>query len=299
MPTSFYRHKNQIITMDHGRVAQVMADLERQHRGGELSYSPLALTKEQVAAIKAEWPPALLKLLGERNKFSKGQATTKDPMERAYDLVLETLLVDLAVMRSPSSPGSCAGRISAELALSMLLGAPPDVGAEPRARKLGDRAYDLHAHERVGRLVVNDDKDFRALADGDACVLAFFCPALARAWLVGWMTAKELRAGPRGNRTTDPRCGWGRMSYWREATDLKPMSALLRELGIRRVPDGVLFESVPDASEFPSSPGRDLDAILLDAKDAGDDYDELIFGKKPAEKPVAAPAAPPQTEADF
>jgi len=131
-----------------------------------------------------------------------------------------------------------------------------------------------------------------------AAVLSLYNEQLNRAWLLGYATKNDLKAAKKGNRTTSPEeCLWSKMSYYMLPSELKPMSAMIKTLGLTDIPEGVLFEKMPSHESIPL-PSRASVSTLTDAPAVKDDVDmDELLGLKPSKKPAEAkPEQKPETK---
>jgi hypothetical protein len=156
-----------------------------------------------------------------------------------------------------------------------------------------DYTFLVKPSNRLTRLVVNCDQ----IDQADVYVLAIYNEQLDRAWLLGYATKADLKGAPKGSRITDSEnCPWKNMSYYMLPSQLKPMRAIIKNLGLTDVPEGILLEAPPEAEAIPL-PSKVNVSMLEDAPaDDGTDFDELL-GLKSTKKAAAAekkaPAPPP------
>lgn len=291
---SFYRHKNQIVYFEKDHLEKLLLETERRHRNGEIEYSSLSLSKNQLAKVKEDWPHDALKTLQQMNKESMSDAPAG---VKAYNILSDALTSRL------NGNKDSTGRIAAaSLAFSMMTGTAP---AFPTTEIMthGESSFWLKPSQRPRRLVV----DCHKVNNADFFVLGLFDKNLRRCVFLGWESAEGMKKAPRGNRITDPdNCRWSVMSYYKPLESLRPMLSLLREMGIKMTHEGVVFEIPPNECDVPMIPaGANLDK-MVDGKDEGDDYYEIIgldlsdSGQQPQQELEEASLGDEETESlDF
>jgi hypothetical protein len=276
-----YLFKNQFVKKNIEDVEYLITQAERRYRTGssEFSYSTLGISKEQLAKIKEEWPVDAVSRLSE---IAKAIGENDDKERRALDIVHAAMTKDLVPKEDRT--GKMA---SASLAFALMRGVAPELESG-QIIEAGGKKFSLKPTQRPGRLVVDCDK----VDNADAYIFALFDANLRRSWLLGWATSEEMRSSEYGNRITMPEtCRWRTMSFFRPMSELRPMSDLMRKMGVTKVRDGILFESVPDSSDLPVvPPGQNLDSLLDNSKTVADDEFYKILGIEDPTEPEPNPA---------
>jgi hypothetical protein len=301
-----YKLRGKITNMDDHGVLEAMLRTERESRTGEFSYPPSLVYQSQIDGIKADWPDDLKQLVkAKAAEFSAGQPVTAGAVRRAVeDVIMGVVVPRRANARTAASPEAKARAIeteakiaSADLAISALMGVAPCVATavSPRKTKMG-MAVTRTSWERVPGLIVKTTE----VKDADVFFLCHYIPAIRRSWLVGWSTRGEVALSECGSSVTDSsRFPWKIMSHFMDAHKLRPMSAALKALGLKDVPDGVLLESTPKMDDVPWATAGDVESFLTTNEQSGKDFYAILGMDAPDPKAAQASAPEPQKQDDF
>lgn len=288
-----YLYKTQRININPARVAQCLDGLERVCRSTEFSYYKTRLTKVQVDGMSATWAKDDFALFTEKAK--KLAVEGKVSPENAYQAVVDVLLNILPEKKAAASatkinPLYAKRSIVTDIAVSMALNLPFD--SEPTGIK-------QFQNQKIAiRKIISSTKavvDCGDVNSADIFLFVFVNDEIPSARLLGWKRQKEVRTMNRGNKITDSEnCRWAEMSYWCELSQLNPISSLLRENGIDKVPDGVLFERTPDTAEIPIPDNMLNSTMMAEKKDVSEKFYEILGMEEATPKTVSTPA--PETD---
>lgn len=263
-----YQLKGQLFRKRIDEVEHAINQAERRHRtgSGEFAYHPLGISKDQRAKIKETWPVETVQVLAE---IAKEIGENKDQERRAFDIIHVAL-----TQRTKHKEDPTGKMAAATLSFALMRGVAPEFPVTSVV-KTGGKTFMFKPVSRPDRLVVDRDK----VDNADAYLFALHDVNLRRCWLLGWATSKDMRTSEYGNLITKPDvCRWRNMAYYRPLAELRPMADLMRKMGITQIRDGILFESIPDASDLLVVPRIDIDAILDDSDTKADETFYEIMG---------------------
>jgi hypothetical protein len=250
-----YKYHNQFVTLDDHHLLKAMEEEEKRHRNGTFKYRPLAVTQAQVALLKQTWPPDRIKQLS-----GKAREIKEDSAERRGYLALHSMLT--TEITTPETPACKFAAI--DMAFSMLTGMAPGLRFEPKTnfveRVVQGKRYRLRPSGRFAKMIVGED----AVKEADIYVFGFYAETARQCWLVGWVSQEDMISGHRGNWNMDKTLSWDEMSYYRPVDELKPMADLVRQMGIDTVPEGVIFEAIPNQASVPmlNDGIREIEALM-------------------------------------
>jgi hypothetical protein len=296
-----YSDKNgvKIGNMSDQEIIDVMLRVEKAERTGGFQYAADEVPASQIEEMKA-WPDEVKNFARDVAKEVKAKHPEFSKTRLQREAMAGTLKMIAAKRASGKGSLALAAEIktaAADVALSALFKKAPDVSDSYKPRKMmagKEHTFLVKPSDKMVKLVVNCDQ----IDQADVYVLSLYNEQLNRAWLLGYATKNDLKAAKKGNRTTSPEeCLWSKMSYYMLPSELKPMSAMIKTLGLTDIPEGVLFEKMPSHESIPL-PSRASVSTLTDAPAVKDDVDmDELLGLKPSKKPAEAkPEQKPETK---
>lgn len=287
-----YRYKNSVVALSPEEYSKILADLEKSLRA-ELNYVSSVFFQEQLSDIKQAWPEPLRDFLKSRVAELGGDGKpTPEVIRQAVSEIIEDQARQRAKARADDKNlASILGyefrAAAGDFALSMLFRkAPAAVPCTNREYADGLPAR-VQVSEKPVKIVVDCDK----VDDAKFYVLAVYDDGAKRAYLAGWAGRTDLKNAPSGNRKTDPEnCSWRNMAFYLHFEKMRPMKDLVAKLKIEEVPEGVLFETLPQKDAFPLA--TSLHPVLTkDEPDPGDDFGSFLEeDEKQGATSVAQPA---------
>jgi len=269
-----YHYQGSIRELSNKQVADALQALEKRLRTGKFRYhgdddSPTFELLRK--AIQAEWPQDVVAVLRQKGK----EMAASKPMTPALGMAAV-----LSVIRDVVAPRRAKLRDSdiesealvaeAEARLAPLFGKAPSLSERFLPREYGTgKVISIKPRSRADRLIVDAAKAMEA----DTYILALYGKEAGVIRLLGWAARQDLKLGEKESLSL-------------ALSELKPMSEFLWNHKVLAVPDGLLFDQVPDAKELPLPLKRkNLSAMLAPAADDGEaDFWEQIDGKKPEQK---------------
>jgi len=249
-----YKFHNQFVNLDVHHLSRIIDEEEKRHRNGTFKYRPLTLSQEQVASLKQSWPPDKLKALG-----AKAKEIQEEAVERRAYLALNAML--MTEVCEPESPACKFAAI--DLAFSMLTNTIPGIRFEPKnnfvERVFQGKRYKLRPSSRFARMLVPENE----VKSADIYVFGIHVPVIRQCWMLGWASQEDMINGKRGNWNIDHSLSWNEMSYYKGVEELRPISELVRQMNLPVVPDGTIFEVIPNPSAIPTNDSiKDIEALL-------------------------------------
>lgn len=250
-----YKYHNQFITLDEHHLLRAIDEEEKRHRNGTFKYRPLAISDPQIAQLKQTWPPDKLKEMAAKAKDISDSSKER----RAYLALREFLTTVVAPTGTPASKYAAI-----DLAFSMLTNMAPGFRFDAKnnfvERIVQGKRYRLRPSERFAKMIVREE----LVKEADFYIFGLFSETVHQCWMLGWSSQEDMINGKRGNWNLDQNLNWPEMSYYKSVDELRPMSELVRQMGIEMVPDGVIFESVPTQSSIPlvSENIKEIEALM-------------------------------------
>jgi hypothetical protein len=269
-----YHYQDSIKELSNKQVVDILQALEKRLRTGKFRYhgdddSPsFELLRK---AIQSEWPQEVVAVLRQKGK----EMAAGKPMTPALGVsaVLAVIKEAVAPRRAKLRDGDVESEVliaEAEARLALLFGKAPSLSEKFLPREYGTgKVVSIKPRSRADRLIV----DAARAMEADTYILALYNKDAGAIRLLGWATRQDLKPGEKD-------------SLFLSLPELKPMSEFLWNHKVLAVPEGLLFDQVPDAKDLPLPLKRkNLSAMLSPATDdGGADFWEQIDGKKPEQK---------------
>lgn len=284
-----YKHKSTITGLAPEAVLTAMSETERSLRTGSFQYTTDSQVGNDIAKEIAGWDAESKKLLLEKiNVIAAGQKPNAVLVRKALPAFVDALTQRFIDQKAKGKIEFERRTTQAELALSLALGKAPKTTDDPsRVYCEGGKKIQVRPSAILGRLVVEKNR----LPEADVFVYCLWLEATNKAWMVGWARREDLEKAPGGSRITNSEeCPWRDFSHYIGYRDLRPMADLLAENKIQSLPDGLLFEKIPNEVDV-CIPSKITMLDNLSQPDAGDDFFRCLGIDDPKTTPQPKPSS--------
>ena len=270
-----YHYQGSLKELSNKQAADAMQALELKLRTGKFRYhgDDDAPTFQMLKkAVQAEWPEEMVTILRQKGKdmAAAKPMTTALGFAAVMSVVRDVVAPKRAKLRNSEDTVSEALVSEAEARLAILFGKAPSLSERSLPREYGTgKSIAIKPRSRADRLIMDSSN----VMEADTYILALFNKDAGIIRLLGWAARQDLKVGEKQIFSL-PLC------------ELKPMSEFLWGHKIMAVPNGFLFDQVPDVKDLPL-PTRNknlADVLAPAAPDNGADFWDSIVGKTEPKK---------------